>query len=647
MSRARAEADPAGTDEGLRGVGRYTLGAVRRRARAVRRLAGWSVPEAVPTLLVGALTARAVDDGFLAGRPTVGLAWLAVLAGAVLVGAVGTGRTYACLGDLVEPFRDDLVERVVGGALRRSTAPGGRPDTAAVARLTHQVEIVRDTFGGLVMVVRGFVFTTGAALVGLFSLAPAVAALVAGPLLVGLVLFGCAIPTMAAAQRAYVRADECLGAAAGGALAGHRDVVACGAQDEVTAAVGALVGAQATAERRLARMAALRSLTLAVGGWLPLAVLVLGAPALVRHGLTPGAILGALVYVSTALHPALHSLVQGVATGGLRFAVTLDRILTASASPPAPAPPPEPPRAGPRGAGAGAVRLSGLTFRYGPHARPVFRDLDLDLAAGEHLAVVGPSGAGKSTLAGLIAGLLAPQTGTVRLDGADVAGRDQAELAARRVLIPQEAYVFTGSLGDNLRYLRPTADPDEVATVVDRLGLHRLVDRVGGLAGTVDPGTLSAGERQLVALARAYLSPAPLVILDEATCHLDAPAEARAERAFADRPGTLVVVAHRISSALRAGRVLLVDGGPPVLGRHDDVFARSATYRDLVGHWQRGADPVAPDTGARPGSDPALVAGDPDGLDPGPGAGLAGDPGQVVAHRARPERQPVGDLDNG
>jgi ATP-binding cassette subfamily C protein len=647
-------------------VGRFTMAALRRRARPLRRLAAWSTAEALPTLLAGALTARAVDDGFLAGRPGVGLAWLAALAVAVVVGAVGTGRTYGCLGDVVEPFRDELVDRVVGGALHRSTAEGGRPDTAAVARLTHQVEIVRDTFGGLVMVVRGFLFTAGAALLGLFSLAPAVAALVAAPMVVGLTVFGCAIPAMAARQREYVRADERLGEAASGALAGHRDVVACGAQDETAAAVGARVDAQAAAERALARMAALRSLALAVGGWLPLAVLLLAAPTLVRHGLTAGAILGALVYVSTGLHPALHSLVQGVATGGLRFAVTLDRVLTASA---VPADRPGPTTVVPNGAVAAvpgdpagpvatasvpavrnggvpgareAVRLSGLTFRYGPHARPVLTGFDLSLPAGEHLAVVGPSGAGKSTLAGLIAGLLHPQAGTVRLDGVRVTGRDQAELAALRALIPQEAYVFTGQLADNLRYLRPTAGEDELDAAVDRLGLRRVVDRIGGLAAAVDPGALSAGERQLVALVRAYLSPAPLVILDEATCHLDPAAEARVEQAFAERPGTLVVVAHRISSALRARRVLVVDGATPMLGRHDELLVRSATYRDLVGHWHRTAEPAGPPAVSR--SDPALVAGDPHRIDPGTGAGLARDPGQVVADRPRRESQPVGDL---
>ncbi|MDG4787412.1 ABC transporter ATP-binding protein [Micromonospora sp. WMMD1102] len=597
----------------MNGVVRFSVAALRRRAGPLGRLAGWSIAEALPVLLAGYLTARAVDDGFLAGRPGTGLAWLGVLAVAVLIGAVGTNRAYARLGDVVEPFRDELAQRVVAGALYRSTSTGARPETAAVARLTHQVEIVRDTFAGLVMVVRGFLFSAGAALIGLNSLDPLVAGVVAVPLVAGLALFAAALPAMVSRQRDYVHADERLGEAAGAAFTGHRDVVACGAQRFVAERVGRQVDRQADAEHALARMAALRSLSLAVGGWLPLAVLLLAAPWLVRRGLTAGAVLGALVYVATGLQPALHALVQGVAGGGLRFAVTLHRILAATAPPtPAPsaAPGGTPPgyastalptgsgRALPTGPAATAridtcrgpapvrAELRGVTFRYGPRARPVLDGFDLTLADGAHLAVVGPSGAGKSTLAGLLAGLLHPQAGTVLLGGTPVGAADPATLARHRVLIPQEAYVFTGSLLDNLRYLHPDAPDDRVDEAVHRLGLLPLVRRLGGLSATLDPGTLSAGERQLVAAARAYLSPAPLAVLDEATCHLDPVAEATVEEAFGSRPGALVVVAHRISSALRARHVLILNGGRPLHGRHDELLTRSATYRELVGHWQ-------------------------------------------------------------
>lgn len=591
--------------EGGPTVGSVTWRALRDGRRHLARLAGWSVAESLPALLSGLLVARAVDQGFLTGRLATGLFWLAVLVPAVLVGAAATGRTYRALGALVEPFRDELVGRVVRAAVRDATRTGGRPDSAAVARLTHQVEIVRDTFGGLVMVTRGFLFATGAALLGLLALAPMVAALVAAPLAAGLVVFLVALPAMAEHQRGYVLAGEQLGQSAAVALAGHRDVLACGAQERVVADVGARVAAQAAAERTLARMAALRSVSLGLGGWLPLVVLLLAAPWLVRRGLTAGAVLGALIYVSTGLQPALHALVQGVGGGGLRYAVTLERILRTCPVPddqPVSDPAARIPRPAPQSgatSAAPAVRVSGLTFRYGTRARPVLDHFSLTVADGEHLAVVGPSGVGKSTLAALMAGLVPAQAGTVQLAGTAVATAGPDALARLRVLVPQEAYVFTGSLAENLRYLRPDADDPTLEAALDALGARPLATRLGGLAAPVEPAALSAGERQLIAAVRAWLAPAPLVILDEATCHLDPALEATVEDAFARRAGSLVVIAHRISSAIRARRVLVLDGDHPVVGTHAQLLTRSATYRELVGYWDQL--PVRPGvTPARP-----------------------------------------------
>ncbi|WP_156313210.1 ABC transporter ATP-binding protein [Micromonospora sp. HK10] len=555
------------------------------RRAGLARLAAWSAAEALPAALTGLLTARAVDAGFLAGRPTVGLLWLGLLGAAVLVGAVGTNRAYACLGDVVEPFRDDLLRRVVAGAL--AGAADGRVDDAAVGRLTHQVEIVRDTWAGLLTVVRGFLFAACAAIVGLCSLAAPVALLVAVPVLAGLGLFALAVPAMIARQREYVHTDERLTRAAVTAITGHRDVAAGGTGDQVTRWLGRQVDAQARVERRLATMAVTRGLSLAVGGWLPVPVVLLATPWLVRQGLGPGAVLGALVYVVRGVQPALHTLVQGVAAGGLRFTVTLDRLLGSCVPAAAPA------RARRAGRpGRAALCLRGVTFRYGPHADPVLDGFDLDVPDGDHLVVVGASGIGKSTLAALIAGVLRPQSGTVEVAGLPVAEAVPAELARHRVLIPQEAYVFTGSVRDNLRYLRPDVADPEIVRAAARLGLSELVDRLGGLGATLRPAGLSAGERQQLALLRAWLSPAALVILDEATCHLDPATEARLETAFAERAGTLVVIAHRVSSALRARRVLLLDGHRALLDSHSGLLARSAAYRELVGYWAGGAEPV-------------------------------------------------------
>jgi ATP-binding cassette subfamily C protein len=241
--------------------------------------------------------------------------------------------------------------------------------------------------------------------------------------------------------------------------------------------------------------------------------------------------------------------------------------------------------------------LRGVSFGYGPHAEPVLRGLDLDIADGQHVAIVGPSGIGKSTLAGLIAGLLRPTAGQVRLGGRPVSDMAAADLPSYRVLIPQEAYVFAGPVGENLSYLAPGASPAQLDVAVEVVGLRALVTRLGGYQAELSPDRLSAGERQLIALARAYLSPARLAILDEATCHLDPAAAARAENAFAARPGALIVIAHRISSALRADRVLVLDGASARIGDHVTLLATSPLYRDLVGHWEPGLGSARPDGG--------------------------------------------------
>jgi ATP-binding cassette subfamily C protein len=255
--------------------------------------------------------------------------------------------------------------------------------------------------------------------------------------------------------------------------------------------------------------------------------------------------------------------------------VTLGRILDSTATPP---PDPRPAPARPDGFEL-AVRK--VTFAYGPHAEPVLNRLDLRVPEGDHLAIVGPSGIGKSTLAGLLCGLLRPLAGTVRLGGVPI----EHLPAHARVLIPQEAYVFTGTVRDNVTYLRPTATSADATASLAAVGADGLVTRLGGLEADVRPNELSAGERQLLALARAHLSEAPLIVLDEATCHLDAAAERRAEQAFAERAGTVIVIAHRVSSALRARRVLVLDGRDATLGTPDEVRAASPLFRELLGHW--------------------------------------------------------------
>ncbi|KUL22571.1 ABC transporter [Streptomyces regalis] len=574
---------------------------LRTRRREFVRLTGWSLVEAVPALLSGWLVARAVDDGFLADRTAEGLGWLGLLACAVLVGAWGTRQATLQLAGVVEPFRDDLVTLVTTGTLHRSARVGQSADTAGVARLTEQVEIARESYGAVVLFVQSFVVTAVSVLLGLAALDPALLLFVVPPLAAGLALFLMALRAMAARQRAVVLADEAIAEQVSTVAGGLRDVTACGAEATVRRRAGARIDEAASAARALAGLTALRTAALGVGGWLPIVLILAGAPWLVRDGVTAGAILGALTYVAQGLQPALRGFVQGLGGSGLWLLVTLGRILEAAdpgaagAAPPRAATPPPTATAQTPGGTLprdGRVELHGVTFGYAPSAEPVVRDLDLSLASGTHLAVVGPSGAGKSTLTALIAGVLEPQVGQVDLGGVPVRALDLDRLSRSRVLIPQEAYVVAGTLRENLAYLHPAATSPDLDAAVRAIGAGALVERLGGYDAQVDPALLSAGERQLIALVRALLPPAPLVLLDEATCHLDPAAEAVAERAFAGRPATLIVCAHRISSASRADLVLVMDGPRCRLGTHDQLLADCALYRDLIGHWDQMATDV-------------------------------------------------------
>ncbi|MFG2313272.1 ATP-binding cassette domain-containing protein [Streptomyces sp. NPDC048566] len=653
-------AAPAGRPGALRRVWPDGRRFLRRHRTVLAALSGWSLLETAQTFLGGYAVARSLDDGFLAGRTGDGLLWLAVAAGASLLGGLFVRQVFDGLAALVEPFRDGLVRRAVDQALGKALTDPARADTtAAVSRLTHQTEIARDSFAGLVLTARSFVFTTAGALLGLASLDPVLLAVVLPPLLGGLVLFLSTFPPMAAAQRAYLDADEALSARTGRLAAGLRDVAACGAAAPVAADLGALIAAQARLSRRLARWAAVRSLALGTAGRLPLVVLLAAAPLLLRGGMTAGALLGALTYVVQALLPALHALMTAAGTAGTRLLVVLERFTerpeSAAPRPPdraAPAGPaaPDPghrsapPLAAPskdRADGAPAAELRGVTFAYGPGARPVLRDLDLTVAPGEHLVVVGPSGIGKSTLTALLAGTLVPDAGSVRVAGAAAADA-AADPAARRAVLPQEAYVFTGTVAENLAYLRPDATPAMLARTIRALRLEDLVRGLGGLHGTVDPRRLSPAQRQQLALGRAHVSAASLLLLDEATCHLDPETEAWAERALAARPGTLVLVAHRISSALRADRVLVLDGDRAQCAPHAALLGRSELYRDLVGRWEPslGLEDATPEASHRtPGA--AGDGADPPGGGAGAGPGAAGAACPPPPQEVRPSPRPA------
>ena len=560
---------------------------LRARPRPLAWILLWSVVESLPALVSGLAVSRAVDR-FLAGDAATGTGYLALLLLAAGIGAVATRQLFPWLAAVVEPVRDAFLTAVVRGAVADATRSAAPADTTAVARLGEQVQAVREVLFALLRVVRQIAFTAVAALAGLALLSPLAALLGGATAALSLTLFALLLPGLAARHRAVLLAEEEVARRAGATFAGIRDAIACGAEDRAAGEVGRATDASVSHARTLARGTAVRSPIVFLGAHLPLVVLLGAAPWLLRHGhLTPGGLVGAVTYLTVGLEPALRRLVEVVATWGMEMAVSIVRLGEGFA---------EPARSE-RDLLPAAVHhdlgVRGLTFAYGEHAAPVVRDLDLDVPEGGYLAVVGPSGTGKSTLANLLVGLLTPDRGSVRLGGVDLRDIRRADLRRVLGLIPQEAYVFAGTLRENLTYLAPRAGDRAVAAAAGDVGLTPVLERLGGLHARIGAGgvELSAGEKQLVALTRVYLSPARVVILDEATSHLDPVAEARAEAAFARRHGSLVVIAHRLSSAVRADRVLLLDGDTACLGSHDDLVRTSALYADLVGHWDLARTP--------------------------------------------------------
>jgi ABC-type multidrug transport system fused ATPase/permease subunit len=240
------------------------------------------------------------------------------------------------------------------------------------------------------------------------------------------------------------------------------------------------------------------------------------------------------------------------------------------------------------------IAFENVTFRYGPKEAPALKEIDFKVDTGQTIALVGSSGAGKSTIAHLLLRYWDPQEGRVTIGGHNIRDFKLDELRGQISLVAQDTYLFRGTLFENLRIGKPDATDGEVFEAAKRANVHEFaMDLPDGYETQVGERgmQLSGGQRQRMAIARALLEDAPILILDEATSHLDAVNELEVRHALEElREGrTTVVIAHRLSTIRTADRILVLDQGHIVeSGTHHELLALDGFYSRLISAQIRG-----------------------------------------------------------
>ncbi|HEY9494111.1 MAG TPA: ABC transporter ATP-binding protein [Intrasporangium sp.] len=455
-----------------------------------------------------------------------------------------------------------------------------------VSRVTSDVDTISMfvQFGGLMLMINVAQITLATVLMLVYS-----------PVL-GLVVWVCFVPLFLIIRRfqgivgrSYTTVRERVGDMLGAiseAVVGAQAIRAYGVEDRTAQRIDkaieshrkAAIGAQARAVMAFTSGQLVSGLTTAV-------VLVVGTVLAANGRLTLGELLAFLFLVNLFTMPVQQATeilneMQNAVAGWRRVIGIID----------SPADVADPTDGVTLPRGPISVRFDGVGFAY-PGGEPVLHDIDLAIAPRTRVAIVGETGSGKSTLAKLLTRLMDPTTGRVLIDEADLRTISFASLRQRVVLVPQEGFLFDANLLDNIRFGRPDASADDVRLALSELGLDGWVATLPlGLATDVGQRgeSLSAGERQLVALARAYLADPDLLVLDEATSAVDPSTEVRLQRALDSltRGRTSIAIAHRLSTAEAADEVVVVDAGRIVeRGHHTELVGLGGVYTSLHQSW--------------------------------------------------------------
>ena len=323
------------------------------------------------------------------------------------------------------------------------------------------------------------------------------------------------------------------------------------------------------------------------------ALLAIGGNMVLHHELGIGALVAFFLYLNRFFAPIQLLVAQyNTFQQGQSSLVKLRTLFATQPSTPQAAGATELPPIG------GEIVFERVTFGYDP-AVPVIRKVDLRIRAGETVAFVGQTGAGKSTIAKLITRFYDPTEGRILIDGHDISRVTIDSLRRQLGVVPQEPFLFAGSLRYNIAFASPDASDEEVWDAVRAVGLADVVERMPDGLDTVvhERGqSLSSGERQLIALARAFLAHPRVLVLDEATSNLDLLSEAKIEAALDILldARTAVLIAHRLSTAMKADRIVVVDEGRIAeTGSHAELLARHGRYAEMYATWISGAESEA------------------------------------------------------
>jgi ATP-binding cassette subfamily B protein len=392
-----------------------------------------------------------------------------------------------------------------------------------------------------------------------------------------------------ASLRSYLRVRDSLGAVIGDiaeSLAGVRVIAYFNRQQNNIVRHRNIVGHYRKANFATARITAAYSAGSDLIGLVgQLSLLLIGGTMVLHHHLPVGVLVAFILYLGSFFQP-IQQIVQLYNTYQQgQAAVSKLRDLLATEPTVG-----ESPRAYELPPIDGSVDFEDVWFGYVP-ASPVLKGVNLSIAAGETVAFVGATGAGKSTIAKLVTRFYDPTEGRVLIDGHDLRDVTLASLRRQLGVVPQEPFLFTGTIADNVGFAVPGAGNEEVGAAIRAVGLGELIDRLpDGIDTEVHERgqSLSSGERQLIALARAFLAAPRVLVLDEATSNLDLKSETKVEAALDVllQGRTAILIAHRLSTAMRADRIIVVADGMIVeSGSHDELIARDGQYADMFQTW--------------------------------------------------------------